>query len=204
MFAHCNGTGFALGHAGRERLVLGLVVMLFPAFAVTHQRFELLSEFLGETDTRPAVLHFKCTHTVPGKHEILHINIPLFFERIKRGVKSINLVFVDDLLRRFFVNVEQRDILRLAGIENHRIQVLAAIVGAAELHAALDQRPENHFAVRATAMELGTVNRLYRDQIEKQIHATSLRFFQILLRGTRESASACKSRRATWQKRSCE
>ena len=42
---------------------------------------------------------------------------------------------------------------------------------------------KNHFSVRTTAMELGTMNRLYRHQIEKQVHRYLPRIFPSTLKG---------------------
>ena len=57
VFAYRNGTCLAFGHALRQILILGLVEILLPTFAVTHQRFKLLPELFGKTDTGPTVLH---------------------------------------------------------------------------------------------------------------------------------------------------
>ena len=78
-----------------------------------------------------------------------------------------------------------------------RIQIFFAVIGAEERQRCighfgwlsdlaietLDQRPKNHFSVRTTAMELGTMNRLYRDQIEKQVHRYLPRIFPSTLKG---------------------
>ena len=132
VFAHRDGAGHTFGHAGSESLVLGLVETLLPDFTVAHQGFQLLPQFLGKTDTRPAVLHFKRADAMPGEHEIIDLDVPLFFKRIKRRVESIDSVFVNNPLRCFFVNIEQRDILLLASFDNRWIQVFFAIVGAAQ------------------------------------------------------------------------
>ena len=202
MFTHGNAFGASVSNAGRQIAVLRRIIKFFPAFAVTHKRFELLRKLFRKANALPAVLHFKSAYAMPREHKTFHLNLPFLFERIKRRVERINRIFVDNLLRHLFGNVKERNAALFACFENIRRQVFAAIVNATELCATFHKRPENHFAIAAATVKLCTVNRLHRNKIKKQIHKTPPRKacpgFPKASRGT---AFSCTARRATLQTR---
>ena len=202
MFAHRNAFGATVSNAGRQIAVLGRIEILFPTVAVTHKRFELLSKLFRKANALPAVLHFKSAHAMPREHKTLHLNLPFAFERIKRRVERINRIFVDNLLRRLFGNVKERNAALFACFKNIRRQVFAAIVNATELCATLHKRPENHFAIAAATVKLCTVNRLHSHEIKKQIHKTPPRkACPGFPKASRGMAFSCTAKRAILQTR---